>query len=392
MAPNTDREWDVRPIIDWLLKDGRKLPGLEDIIFELGERLEIAQAPIERLRLSMRTLHPLNTAYSAIWERGVNKAQALQAPHGMENRPGYVGSPLEIIGRTLKPYRRNLSAGLSDEDHSVLHEFKERGSTDYYGVPLSFRHNLGGILAVLSDAEGGFTELDIQQIDQLSAALAPIGELFNALNTAESVADSYLGTRSGKLVLQGQITRGHVEPIRAATLISDIRNWTGLSNQLPPDQALDVVNGYFELLSEAIESKGGEILKFIGDGILAVFPVTEEHSEQLACRNALAASKLSLENSASVDVLKDIEFGIGLDVGFVLYGNIGSQTRLDFTVLGPTVNRTARIEGCCSQLGEKLLFSQEFANQLDVPVKSLGRHDFKGFEGEYEVFGLATEG
>ncbi|MEM8649243.1 MAG: adenylate/guanylate cyclase domain-containing protein [Pseudomonadota bacterium] len=384
-------EWKSGPVIDWLLEEGRLLPEIGDTLTQLGERLLAAGVEVERLRLSMRTLHPLMTAFSAIWERDASEVRQLRAAHGLETRSGYIGSPLEIIGKTGQPFRKKLDETLTADDHSVLHEFRDQGMTDYYGVPLHYAGNLGGILAVTTMAKGGFSDYDIKHLRRVANALAPVGEVTNARMISKAIADSYLGERSGGMVLEGKITRGHIEKIDAAIMVSDIRNWTGLSNTLPPDASLALVNAYFELIANCVSENGGEILKFIGDGVLAIFPVDGEHTTaQKACEDALKASQKAFETFRDIPEIAQIGFGIGLHFGEVLYGNVGAAARLDFTVLGKAVNQTARLEGMCKILDNPLLFSREFADLIESETTVLSRTTLKGFEEETEILTVKT--
>ncbi len=383
--------WDSADTIEWLLTDGRFLPTLADMTQALGDRLHAEGVPLQRIRLSMRMLHPLMVAYSAIWSRGQTEPETTQAPHGLEQRSSYIGSPMAEIRDTGKPFRKRLTETLDENDHHVLHEFKEAGSTDYFGIPLHFQAGLGGSLTVLTDIEGGFSDHDLEHLSRIATVLAPITELANSQQTAHAITDTYLGARSGSRVLNGEITRGDIDTVQAAMMICDIRNWTRVSNDLSPKQSLTIVNAFFDLVAEAVDTHGGEILKFVGDGVLAIFPVVDgNQSAEKASTNALFAARQTFEQSARNTDLAELNFGIGLHFGDVLYGNVGSQTRLDFTVLGPTVNMTSRIEGLCSRLNEPLLYSREFANLIQQRSRLVSRSELKGFDGEFDVMTQAS--
>lgn len=387
--PSGPSQWDPGPIFDWLLAEGRFLSGVEPMIEQMGQRMAAAGAPLWRLRLSMRTLHPLLAAVSAVWERDKEGATSIQTPHGLEGRSGYIGSPLEIIGRTDKPFRRRLYEGLSDQDHNVLHDLKARGGTDYYGLPMRFSDGSAGSVVFVTDRQGGFSGPDIAGFDRLTSAVAPIVEVFSVRQMSTTVAEAYLGPRTGRRVMSGQITRGDVETITAAVLVSDIRDWTGLNNRLSGEAALALANRYFEIIAEAVEAHEGEILKLIGDGVLALFPT--EATGHSACANALAAARQALRAAQGGDAPPELQFGIGMHFGDVLYGNIGSTSRLDFTVLGQTVNVAARIEGLCGKLGQPILFSQDFANRLDEPAAVVANEQLKGLKGDVPILSPAGE-
>ena len=361
-----DREdWDPGPVVDWLLTDGRLSSDMDALIGRLGQELLAAGAPIWRLRLSMRTLHPLTAAISSVWERESESIIALESSHGLETRSGYVGSPLEIIARTHMPFRKRLADDLSSDDHSVLHDLKARGGTDYFGLPMAFSDGAHAVLVVTTDVAGGFADRDIESITMIAKVLAPITEVISAKGVSLAVAEAYLGPRTGRRVLDGQITRGDVERLEAAVLVSDIRDWTGINNRMPAKSALALANRYFEIISEAVEAHDGEILKLIGDGVLAIFPTDDQSRDAgTACQSALSAARQALQVARAGTPPLELSFGMGMHFGEVLYGNIGSKTRLDFTVLGQAVNLAARIEGLCSKHDLPILFSQDVADRL----------------------------
>lgn len=363
------------------------LPDMDALVHRLGQELLAAGAPLWRFRLSMRTLHPLVTAISAVWEREGGVPMHIESPHGIEQRAGYAGSPLEIIGRTGQPFRKRLDESLSDSDHGVLHDLKARGATDYFGVPLTLSDGARPSLVFVSDTAGGFSESDLDGFVRVASVLAPIAEVLRLKRIATAVAEAYLGPRTGRRVLDGRITRGDVETIRAAILFSDIRDWTGLNSRVQAETALALANCYFDVIAGAVEDQGGEILKFMGDGVLAIFP-TDAYGDDAgtACANALAAGRQALRTARQPDSPLDLDFGIGLHFGAVLYGNIGSATRLDFTVLGQAVNIAARIEGLCGTYGEPLLFSQTFAEQLNDPARRVDEVVLKGQTTSTHVF------
>ncbi len=381
MAERKTAQWALAPIVDWLLDEGRLLPGIDEIVFQLGERLLAGGAPLWRLRVAMRTLHPLVTALTADWERDAGRQPLLQTPHGLEAREDYLGSPFEVIARTELPFRRKLSADLSNADHEVMHDLKARGASDYFGLPVRLTNGRFQIMVCTTDVSGGFTDLDIEQFRKVASVLAPITEVHNARRVALAVAEAYLGTRTGRRVLDGQITRGDVETLNAAILVSDIRDWTGLNTRVSTAEALNLANSYFQILSDAIEANGGEILKFMGDGILAVFPTdTGEAGVDQTCENALTAARQALQEARNSEPPLGVEFGVGMHFGEVLYGNIGSTTRIDFTVMGQAVNVASRIESLCGKLNRPVLFSQVFADRLAGPSTLLSQEILKGQE------------
>lgn len=383
--------WEAGPVIRWLVEEGRFSSDLDELVVMLGNRLLAAGAPVWRLRLSVRTLHPLIAAVTSVWEKDRETVQWIESPHGLEGRAGHKGSPLEIIATSRSPFRKRLSDGLSVADHNVLHELRARGATDYFGLPMRLADEHYPILVLVTDAREGFSDRDIEGFTEVASFLAPVVEVFRQRRLSLAVAEAYLGRRTGRRVLEGQITRGHVEKINAAILISDIRDWTGLNDRLPAETAVELANRCFDVLADAVEANGGEILKFVGDGLLAIFPTSDDdESAGTVCENALAAARTALGAVEQSDPPVGARFGIGLNFGEVLYGNIGSSARLDFTVMGQAVNIAARIEGLCDATGRPLLFSQQFAAHLPEQAIPVSEALLKGQKGKSTIF-TATE-
>lgn len=381
--------WEAGPVIEWLLKDGRLLPTIEDVTHQLGQKLLEAGAPIWRFRLSMRTLHPLVAASTAVWERDEAFTQPIETSHGIEFRPEYIGSPYQIIAETRSTFRRRLEDALTDADHTVLHEIKARGGTDYFGLPLDFTEGHMAILACSTDRKHGFTQHDIEQFEKLASVVAPVAEVFSAKRVSFAVANAYLGARTGRRVLSGQITRGHMEKINAAILISDIRDWTGLNTRASAESALALANQYFEIVADAVEHNGGEVLKFIGDSVLAIFPLDGSLAgSDEVCTNALHAAQQAVRTARDFEPPLALDFGIGMHFGEVHYGNIGSRTRIDFTVTGQAVNTTARIERLSRKFNHSILFSEEFASRLTEPTMQIADEKLKGHDTTFRI--LAT--
>ena len=350
--------WDLSPVTDWILREGRFADELAPLADGLAQQLVAAGVPIWRLRLGIRTLHPLIAALSGAWERDGGVIPVPRAEHGLETRSSYIGSPLAIIQQTGQPFRRDLRGPIGPDDHNVLQELKDRGATDYFGLPLRFTTQPGGLMVLVSDHPDGFDDHDIAMFAELANTLAPVVEVIRLKHATHAITAAYLGPRSAERVLSGQITRGHVETIRAAILFSDIRGWTALSAAQAPEDTVAIANRYFEVMETAITSNGGEILKLMGDGILAIFP---DDDAGRAVTAALAAAQSAHQAAKAADPPLGIRFSTAMHVGDVLYGNIGSDARLDFTVLGAAVNLAARLDSLCSAYDREILFSKAFA-------------------------------
>ncbi len=403
--------WPLDPTLDWLLDEGRLLTSIDALAGGLGGRLLETGAPIARMRLSVRILHPLIAAMSAIWQRDGTVAEAVRDVQGFQQDAAYVGSPLAHIAETGKPFRRRLAAGLGPDDHAVLHEIAAMGATDYLALPMRFSSGLRGSLTVATDRREGFSDTDIGKFGQLTRVLTPIVEARVSFRLAETLADTYIGPRSGRRVLAGRIYRGDVETIRAAIWFSDIRGWSRIANERPADEAIAIANAYFDRVDAAVRAHNGEVLKLIGDAALAIFPVGDgEDGERAACCAAIEAARAALAPVETAPRAKlpaefppdsdeerpppaplptyPYEFGIGLHLGDVIYGNVGSETRLDFTVMGRAVNFAARIETLTRGLGVPVVLSAELATASGLALRDLGAHPVAGWDAPVPVFGL----
>ena len=223
--------------------------------------------------------------------------------------------------------------------------------------------------------------------------MARVAEIRALRRTAGNLIDTYVGHQTGERILAGKIRRGYVEAIRAAIWLSDMRGFTTLSEQLPPQALIDRLNRYFECQVPAILEHGGEVLKFMGDGLLAIFPIAGENDASAVCRRALSGARRSARRIAELPAQtgneEPVRFGLALHVGEVMYGNIGGGNRLDFTCIGPAVNLAARLEKVASKLGETIVASADFAGHFPDEFRRLGEHTVAGFAAPQTVFGLA---
>lgn len=367
---------DPQPHIDWILSKGRHL-AMQDMVEILGPRLRAAGMPLMRVRLGMRTTHPLIAAFSVIWERDGAEEKLLTYDHAQITPSIYAGSPMETINTTDTPLRKRLLDPLTEGDHTVFHQMQAKGATDYLGVRLPFAHGGNAIMILVADGPAGFSDADVDCALKIAATLSPVVEAHANHNLATAVASSYLGARTGQKVLDGQITRGDIETIEAAILFSDIRGWTALNAERPARETLQIANTYFEVISDAVDTHDGEILKFMGDGVLALFPSDGSHAGRTqSCRQAIAAAHTAHGIAALAQL--PVPFGIGIHYGEVLYGNVGARARIDFTILGQSVNTAARVEACCGRLGETVLVSDTVATHAGTPTRHVSTEMLKG--------------
>ncbi len=384
--------WSAEPVIDWLLGEGRLNADPVVLVDALAAQLLQAGAPLWRMRLGFFTIHPQLAAWAYIWTRG-QTTRVERIPYGVQRTGAYLGSPAQKMVDSGAPVRYRLDK-LAAGDHPVLHELAAAGGRDYLLLPLQFSDGSRNVMAVATDAAHGFGDVDIEAFRRLSLPLAVVLEVAATHRVAETLLDTYVGHRTGRRILEGRIHRGDVEEIEAAIWYADLRGFTPLSETLPAARLLDLLNSYFELVAAAVNPRGGEILRFMGDAMLIVFPADRQGGLGAACRAALEAAQDAFARVEEVNRRRrqegcpEIHFGVGLNAGRVAYGNVGSPERLDFTVIGPAVNRAARLESLTKDLGVPLLMTGTFAAMLGRPTRSLGPQRMRGLADPVEVFAL----
>jgi adenylate cyclase len=262
----------------------------------------------------------------------------------------------------------------------------KRGCVDYVCLPLRFTIGEPQVMTLSSTI--GFTDEQLAALRRVARPLARLAEIMAMRRTAANILTTYVGSSSGERVLAGRILRGDVELIRAAIWFSDLRGFTAMSGRMSPQSLIATLNDVFECQVPAIEKRGGEILKFIGDGLLAIFPITDASPPHVRCGDAVAAASDALAALAAHNARAgaDLRIELALHVGEVAYGNIGSATRLDFTAIGPAVNLAARLEGITSKLGSTMVVSSDFAAASGLDFEDLGTFELKGIADAQRVF------
>ena len=395
MTPLPDR---LAPIERWLVEEGRLVVRPADFLGQLMERVAATGLPVWRAYVGLQLIHPQLQAMGFTWRRG-ERVQEVARAHGIQFTSAYIGSPLQAVREQGKAVHHRLTA-LGPEDHALLHELAAEGGTDYVALPMRLRREgpAPGI-TFATDRPGGFSAQDLADLVRLVDMMAAIVEMHVERSVSEIVANTYLGRQVGHRVLNGAIRRGEGEEIRAVLWFSDLRDFTGLNERLPPAEMLEVLNNYLQLVGDALAENGGEILKFIGDGVMAYFPAEDALFLPMVTGQAVAAARRLIgdveaanEARAAAGGHEPMRFGIGLHVGPVTFGNVGTEDRLDFTVIGPSVNRASRLEGMTKALGVPVCASAEFNEACMVPMKSLGRHRLRGIPAPVEIFTLPEAG
>jgi adenylate cyclase len=370
----------------------RETPGVLDLFAAVCERVVAAGIRLERSTVHMRMLHPEIRGYTLLWRAGKG-AEVTPRYHGVENLPTYTNSPIYWIYGGAERFRRHLESPDVMLDFAVLAELKAEAFTDYVAQRLPFTDGSNHGITWATLRTGGFTDEDLAFFDALAPHLGVIFEARAMHHIAETLLSVYLGPDAGARVLNGEVTRGSGQVIEAAILFADMRGFTEISETLRGDQVIRLLNEYFEAVIAPVEDHSGQVLKLIGDGMLAIFPL-HSGGARPACLAAYSAAKAAFANLAEMNRRRRAEgeitarIGITFHLGPVIYGNIGGASRLDFTVIGPAVNLVSRLQRLCRNFGKGMLLSAEFAAEAGIPVVSLGHHALRGMREPPEVFAL----
>ncbi|GLS32937.1 adenylate cyclase [Mesorhizobium albiziae] len=349
----------------------------------LAERLVDAGIPLRRVRIGQSVANPLTAAWGVVWTSHAG-TELYSVPRGMLATDSYKGSPFEHVIVTRTSVRHSLENLVAGRDHPVLFEVAAGGSTGYLALPIEYGDGSVQVGAFTTDRPGGFSDREMDLIEMLAPAIGAALEPAAMRHSMASLLEVYLGSGPAERIGKGAFRRGQTTEIDAAVVITDLRGFTGLSERLAPADLLESLGTYFEVVVDAVRSEGGDVLKFIGDGVLSVFPADGDGRAE-ACQRAAR----SIVRAFGQPTASDKPFVAAIHYGPVVYGNIGSLDRLDFTVVGPTVNYLSRLETAAKQLDRKAVCSQEVAAALPPEmVADLGQHMLKGFAEPQAVFEL----
>ncbi|AYG59982.1 adenylate/guanylate cyclase domain-containing protein [Rhizobium jaguaris] len=378
-------------IIDWLVKDVHEQRFIDNLLVDLCARLASTGVPVARAALVFRTNYPQWLGARILWQRGASECEIRGVEYGIERTPGYIGSPVEQVEKGADFVRHRIfddKPGASR--HMVYDELAAEGMTDY--VALVMHHTLGKrqVVTFATDAPQGFRDDEIDLLKDVTPLVSSASEIRIKNHLARMLLETYVGKQASNEILAGATRRGSGSTVQAAVMICDLRDFTALSDALPRDSVLSLLNDYFDTVTEPIERHGGEILKFMGDGLLAIFPL----SRPTAAEDLLAAVKDASKGLQALSAARlkhgrePLSWGVGVHAGDVMYGNIGSASRLDFTVVGPAVNVASRLERLTKDIGRPVLMSQDFASLLpdSDTLERLGPFRVRGLGAPIEVF------
>jgi adenylate cyclase len=387
---------ELEKLITWLMDGARGAPSPDTVLSEACERLVTAGVPLCRVRVFVQTLHPDALGRSFVWRPGA-EVVVDTADFDLLESDRFYQSPFAILYVSGHEVGHRLDDPES-ERFPFYDDMRVEGVTEHIALPLHFTDGSLHATGWATKEPGGFSDEHLSALRSILPPFTRLAEIFALRRTAASLLDTYVGNRAGERIMSGQIRRGHAESMRAAIWLSDLRGFTALSDRLAPETVVDILNQYFDCQVPAIRKHGGEILKFMGDGLLAVFPIAKDGGNLgEVCGRVLEAAR---EAKAAVDAMQypsgeSIErfrFGVALHIGEILFGNIGGLSRLDFTCIGPSVNLTARLEKIAGKLGRTVVASSAFANVLANAWTELGEFPIAGFAQPQRVFGMISEG
>jgi adenylate cyclase len=383
---------NVTPIVDWLDEGAPPTQRPQDVLLHLCHRLLDAGMPLYRVAVFVRTLHPNVAGRGFVWHEPTNVVEIVTAPVGIQDTEQYLRSPLRIVFTEHVEVRRRICEGCM-LDFPILEELRDEGGTDFIALPVRFLSGEVHAASFATRRPGGFTGAEIDALRRIMPAFCRVAEIYAWRRTAHNILDAYLGSQTGEKVLAGKIRRGDGEDIRAVIWFCDLRDSTPLADSMSREEFLRLLNEFFECILGPVLEQKGEVLRFIGDAALAIFPVPQGDLQDRAeaARRAVQAAEAAIGRMAALNAKRErpLRFGIGLHLGHVLYGNVGTPTRIEFTVVGAAANEAARIESLCKTLEVPLLISEPVARHVPG-CHSLGHHRLRGVGEPIELFTRAA--
>ncbi|MEL7254667.1 MAG: adenylate/guanylate cyclase domain-containing protein [Pseudomonadota bacterium] len=386
----------ARSVEQWLFHDANGEDCLGALCEAFFSRMQNAGLDIDRATLHIGTLHPQLYGYAWIWSVRDMICDELQVEARSRETTAYKRNPLSRVIDHGERFRVNITDAEARGDSSIMQELFDDGFTEYVTEPLSTGGTYHNAVSLATRANGGFGEDTFAHIRKLLQIFALHVERHIVMLISRNIATTYLGEQAGTRVANGTIGRGAGASMDAIIWVSDLRGFTSLSDRLSNEDVTQLLNDYFAILAEAAMSKGGEVLKFIGDGLLVVFELSHFDSPTAAAEAAFCAAQDALRGieqmNQNADALPGIEnwrplgSGIALHKGRVFFGNVGAPQRLDFTVIGSAVNAASRIEGLCKELGQPLLLSDRVRGLLSDDFTDHGEYGLRGQAAPMRVF------
>jgi adenylate cyclase len=383
----------VRPVVSWLLEERLNIGRTEFLLTRYCERLREIGLPIDRATIHMPQLHPQLAARSLLWLRETGGAVETGHRHGDRNDAFYLNSPVRVIYEGGAIIHRRVERRAGPQEFPILEDLLRDGFVEYLMLPIVFATGRINAISFATKEQRGFDPLDRASLAATLPAFGAVLELNQAQRTARSLLDTYVGRGSGERILNGAVRRGQGEEIHAVVWYCDLRGFTQLSQREELAPVIALLNDYFDCMAAPVEANGGEILKFMGDSILAIFSC--ESTAAAKCDAADRAITAAEEALVQIEAMNQrraeqgqfpLRVGIAIGVGKVMYGNIGAADRLDFTVIGPVVNLVSRLEPLTVGLDPPIVVSEALAKVSRREFRDLGRFALKGIAEDQSAF------
>ncbi|KIC16183.1 MULTISPECIES: adenylate/guanylate cyclase domain-containing protein [unclassified Leisingera] len=382
-----DRRDAALRLINYMLGEGRSAADPDQVLAQMCSLIRAAGLPLQRAASIVQLLHAEAVASARFWEHGKGTRSEL-FPFNEDSGDGYARSPAADVHSTGEWVVLWLP-DTPDERYGIVPDLKAEGYTHYIMAPVFMAIGTAGIFSFATQSLQGFSEDDLLFLRAVFPALAACQEVLATARAMQEVLRIYVGEEPQRRILSGDVHRGEVMRIRSAILFADMRRFTELTASMSAEEATGLLNAYYDCIVPPVEAAGGEVLKLIGDGILAVFRAGEDGAQ--TCIQALAAAREGLARVAARSDPPQFEVGAALHFGEVAFGNVGSGMRLDYTVIGRDVNLAARVAELCGAKDERLLVSSEFRERAGLEGRSLGEQRLKGLQAPEEVFAVALE-
>ena len=392
MIPGYEDNWpdSYRSVLREIREVSVSWPNARALAESAIKLLRQAGLQVHRMRLGIEVTHPSLFSIAWDWDHKAGFREHL-VRRNILNLPMYRQSPVRPVKeRTLPEVRISLTGEQPLPAYNLVPDLVAEGFTDYVALPLRTATARDDVISFATQDSSGFSNSQLALFRQLAIEIQPYSALHAARLLTRTIAEIYLGKRTGSHVASGDLQRGSLRSLNAAVWIIDIRDFTAMSDTHEPSLLIEALNVFFEEVHTTITRHGGEILKFMGDAALVVFP---DDNLSRACQRSLAASQEFMDRwplcyeGPNQAFIRSIQYGVGLHCGQVLYGNVGAKHRLDFTVIGRDVNLTARLAELCASFNARLVCSQRFNRHTDEALSDLGNHELKGFKGRFRIFG-----
>lgn len=385
----------MRELERWIIGEGLRGTSVATLLNGFVEQLLASGIPLMRVFLALPTVNPTIRVYSHTWTR--TAGTTVDGVSHERNRDAFEVSPFGHMLRSGQTARHWHFSKAEPDRFALFDDIEAEGGRDYLARLVPFDNAsapalLGIAISFSTDRNGGFSEDEVASIDSVLPALALASYRMTLLDVMVGMLDTYVGLSAGRRVLSGEIQRGSGTTLTAALLFADLRGFTALADRSGA-QLIHRLDQHLEAMAEPVVEYGGEVLKFLGDGLMAAFLVAEDRTKEEACAAAVRAARAAIARNEMVNLdhadATPLDLDVALHFGDVFYGNIGAANRLDFTVIGPAVNEVSRMEALCEPLGCNVILSASVAAASAQSAKSLGRHALRGVSEERELFALA---